>query len=271
MTPQTTYYVKVSVTDNNTLDDVTTVKVTLKFYAADASPSGDPTGEAADTQTLVHLTWTDTPSWAIDPNTSTSWALVEGSCSPPSDMSVNSDAWIFAVTPGKVATESITPADWDIHARATDDDTATDGMYCRDKGMNWYGEIKDVTPTVGFGSVALGCVDSQSTSALSATYIANGPYDVQVKADAFWSGASTVNLNGSGSPGPGEFSLKADDDPCLVCAVQVTTTYATFDSGIITGESGNVEANNYLWLSLGSSGIPDYTYSGTIYYRIVNG
>lgn len=270
MDPQITYYLKVGVTDHSTLADITEIEAKIYYDSAGTDPD-ESFFDIGEPHTLAILTWTDTPSWDIDAGTVTSWDLVTGSCVAPSDMSASSGDWIFAFKPGKVARESITPADWDIHARATDDDAETDGMYCLDKGMNWYGEIKAITPTVGFGSVTMGCIDVISTGAVSVTYISNGAYDARVKSAASWGGSSTVILNVGGSPGPGEFSMKADDDPTLAGAVQVTTTYTTFDSGTITGESGNTETANYLWLSLGSSGIPDETYSGTIYYSIVNG
>jgi len=51
--------------------------------------------------------------------------------------------------------------------------------------------------------------------------------------------------------------------------VQVlSASYTTFDSGSLTSESGNLENNNHLWLSLGL-GIPVDTYSGTIYFGII--
>ena len=78
-----------------------------------------------------------------------------------------------------------------------------------------------------------------------------------------------VTLNALGTPGSGEFSLKADDTATLGSAVLVTSAdYTTFDTGSLTSESGNAESANTLWLKLGSEGIRDVSYSGTIYYRI---
>jgi hypothetical protein len=48
----------------------------------------------------------------------------------------------------------------------------------------------------------------------------------------------------------------------------LSSDYTTFDSGTQTGEGGDTDTSNTLWLKLGPSGIPDVTYSGTIYYRI---
>jgi hypothetical protein len=79
-------------------------------------------------------------------------------------------------------------------------------------------------------------------------------------------------LNTAGTPGIGEFSLKADDDATTAGYVQVlSATYvdiATDES--LTTESGDTTADNTLWLSLGSSGIPVGAYTGTVYYKIAN-
>ena len=136
--------------------------------------------------------------------------------------------------------------------------------------MNWYGEITVNTAGIDWGTVSLGSDFSANVqSGVSVTYISNGSYNQQVKSDSPWTGgASSVTLNGAGTPGAGQFSLKANDINDLGSAALCSTGYANIDSGSQTGESGNVEAANTLWLKVGATGIRDVTYNGTIYYQI---
>jgi hypothetical protein len=136
--------------------------------------------------------------------------------------------------------------------------------------MNWYGEVTVNTASFDFGSVDLGSdFGDNSQTGISVTYICNGNYNQQVKSSNPWSGSGkSVTLDAESTPGAGEFSLKADDTATLGSAVPVSTSYITIDTGTQTGESGNAESTNTLWLKLGASGIGNVTYSGTIYYRI---
>jgi len=136
--------------------------------------------------------------------------------------------------------------------------------------MNWYGEITVNTPSVDFGTVAPGSDFSDNPkTGISVTYICNGSYSQQVKVSSPWTGdGNSVLLNAAGTPGPGEFSMKADDTATLGSAVLVFTSYITIDTGTQTSESGNTESTNTLWLKLGALGMPAVTYNGTIYYGI---
>ena len=276
MDPQVEYNVKVTVTDSNTLDDLNTVTVTLYYDADGTYNAGDRPG-VGNTQTSAILTWTnaDPDTWEIDAiSDGGSWSIVSGSCVVPS-MTASTGTFEFHFIPGKVAQETPGTNEWHIYAVA-DDGTATGDAYQEDRNMNWYGEITGVTATVSFGTVALGSSDTISTSGVSATYIANGAYNEQVKSDAAWVGQTTgtnLSLDTGGAPGSGEFSLEADDDNTLADAVQVlSASYTAIDgTGTITAEAGDTQANNYLWLSLGSSGILDEEYQGAIYYKIADG
>lgn len=273
MTPQVQYNVKVAVTDNNTLDDLTTVKVYIYYDADGTYDAGDRPG-AGNTQTCAILTWTNPNTWEIDPNASTTWAVVSGSCSAPS-LSGSTGTFQFHFKPGKVATESPGADEWHIYAVANDG-TATGDNYLENLEMNWYGEITGVTATSSFGTVSLGAT-AVISGTISATYIANGAYDEQVKSSATWTGQTTsteLTLYTSGTtPGSAEFALLADDDGTVAGAVQVLSAgYATIDdTGSQTGETGDTVSNNHLWLWVGSSGIPAEEYQGTIYFKIADG
>ncbi len=127
------------------------------------------------------------------------------------------------------------------------------------------------TPSVNWGVVLLGSdFPANPRTGVSVTYIANGAFQQQVRASNPWGSAPRwIALNETGTPGPGQFSLKANSANNLPGAVVVrSSAYATIGVGTRTAEGGTEVATNTLWLRLGSSGIPDTTYAGTIYYRI---
>ena len=269
MDPQVEYAVKVTVTDADTLEDISEVKVTI-FYDSAGNDTAAP--GSSDTQTCAIIIWTKAGGWSIDPSASTTWTLESGNCKTPTMSETTGDWWVH-FKPGKVATESGGTEDWDIYAEATDAASNSADLYARDYEMNWYGEITVNTASVDWGTVGLGSdFSANEQTGISVTYIANGSYNEQVKASSPWGSApNQVTLDASGSPGDGEFSLKADDSATLASAVLVSSAgYTTFDSGNQTSESGNVESANALWLKLGSTGVPDVTYSGTIYYQIAD-
>jgi len=266
MTPQEQWTnITVPVTDNDTLADVNEVHVEVFYDSAGTDPSAPGT---ANVQTCAILTWTrgGSPVWSLAP-ASTTWAINAAGCSNGTD-SLTTDNWVFSFKVGKVATHSPSTDDWDIYAKATDSISQTGDNYLRDVEMNWYGEITVETSTVSWGIVSPGC-SNETSPVVNITYICNGNYDEQVKTSQNWTSASgNLTLNTTGSPGAGEFSLKADDDATVEGAVQVlSASYTTFDTGTQTTESGNAENNNHLWLSLGL-GIPLDTYSGTLYFCI---
>jgi hypothetical protein len=269
MTPQTEYYLKVNVIDANGVNNIASVKAKIYYDSAGSNPNetGFTTG---NNQTCAILTW-NTTGWFIDAGAGTSWGLISGNCSKPS--TGTGGDWKFAFKPGKVATE--TTAGWDLHGRGTDNSSATDGMYCYNKTMNWYGEITLNTATINFGNVTPGTdFTVNNVTNINATYIANGAYDEQVSASQNWTSASgNATLNTTASPGAGEFSLKADDTTNLTSAVNVTAspTYATIDdTGTQTVEAGDTVNTNTQWLKLGTL-FTEATYTGTIYYRIATG
>lgn len=273
MTPQVQYNVKVAVTDNNELDDLSTVKVYL-YYDADGTYNTGSRPATGNTQSCAILNWANSGSWSIDPNSSTTWSVVSGSCSEPS-LTGSSGTFEFNFIPGKVTTESPGAGEWHIYAVA-DDGTTTGDNYQENREVDWYGEISTLSGTTSFGAVELGCTGSPSGS-VSVTYIANGAYDEQVKSDTSWVGqtsSGTISLNTSGtSPGTNEFALTADDDATKSGSVQVLSAgYTSIDeSGAQTSESGDTQANNTMWLWLGSAGITAEEYQGTIYYQVING
>ena len=274
MNPFTTEYeVWVTASDNGTLHSLTTIVVTL-YYDADGTYSISDRPVSANNNTCAIITYTHvhggTDTWVM--SNGTTW-LLGADCVPPS-LDGNTGTYQFVFRPGKVAQEtSDYSSEWHIYAVASDGTGTGDG-YQENQEMNWYGEINDVTTEVSFGTVTLGQTQKIS-SAISANYISNGAFDEQVKTDSTWIGPTkTLTLDEDGTPGNGYFTIEADDDNDAGGAVWVkNTAYTAVDDGnqTMTDEAGHTQANNYLWLTLGSTGIPPETYSGTLWYAIANG
>ena len=269
MTPQQQYAVAVNVANDEGKADLTTLVLKV-WYDTDANPPtvGDHDGQSADTQKCAVITWTrTTDSFAISPSSSTTWSL--GSCASPGSLPGD---FTFRFTVGKVATEASGAARWQITAKVTDSLSQTAFNYdATPSTMNWYGEVVVNTANINWGTVALGSDFSvNKQTGISVTYICNGNYSEQVKSSSPWSGGgNSVTLNAAGSPGNGEFSLKAYSSDTYGSAVlAISTGYVPIGTGTQTGESGTTVSANTLWLKLGASGIPAVSYSGTIYYGI---
>ena len=276
MTPQVEYNIKVGVSDGNMLGDLSTITIRI-FYDADGSYSPGNEAGAANTQTRAILTWTNGGGpWSIDPSASTTWSLETGNCVQPS-LTSGSGVFQFHFKPGKVASETTTPAKWHIYVMA-DDGAATASATDQNINMNWLGEITVNTGNVDWGSLAPGTNfggASSSQTGISVNYISNGAYDEQIASSANWTGASSqAALDATGGcANTNQFSLKADDTNTLGSAILVkaSPTYDVIDdTGTQTGESGDTVTTNTLWLKL-SSIFSSETYNGTIYYKIVDG
>jgi hypothetical protein len=274
LTPQVIYYVKVTVSDANTLNDVKEVKVKL-FYDVGAAHPNESTITAGNEQTAGIFTWTKAGNvWAVDAGSGATWAAISGSSVTPT-LTASSGDWVFAIKVGKTATESIAPNVWDLHARATDNSDLTTGFYLWGKSVLWYGEIIVNTPNINFGSVVLGsgfAADVNKVTNINSTYISNGDYATQRKSSATWTGSSnTATLDPNGNcVNAGQFALKtwyADSYGSALLMDTVGVTIRT--TGTQTLETGHVTAGGTYWLKVASV-FPVDVYSGTIYLMLVN-
>jgi hypothetical protein len=263
MDPQTEYYVEVSVTDNQTLEHLTSVELTI-WYDADGDHTPVPT--SVDNQTCAIITWTPANTWTLAAmGAGSTWSITNGTTPT---LTNNTGTFIFHFTPGKVATENAGSDDWDITAVATDSALGADDESQTGLDMNWRGEINSVSASVNFGSVSLGAQDL--SSALTATYICNGDYSEQAKTDAQWVNVGyTIDLENSGAPGDNHFRLDVNDESNSAPETQLTNAYVDIDNNeTITSENGVTNASIYLWLTLGTSGVPSGTYTGDINFAI---
>jgi hypothetical protein len=274
ITPQVMYYVMVTAGDPNTIDDIDEIVLQVFYDSAGANITAPG---AVNTQTSANFTWDKDgggSEWTVSAGSPTTWAISSGNSTKPSDMTASSDDWVFAITAGKVATESPSTDDWDMYTKVSDD-ALNDTIYTRDKEMLWYGEIS-TGATAAFGSVTPGTGfldDTNEVGSISVNYTSNGNYDQKVKSASSWTGSSAnATFDASGNcTNVQEFSLKADIDDALAGAVQVlVATGVSIDAtGNLTGETGNPVSTNTLWLKVAATFGVD-TYSGTITYIIAD-
>jgi hypothetical protein len=274
LTPQQEYVVKVNITDDNTLDDLNTVNVTLLYDTDNDDEIGDIPGDNVTHAATIHLTVGGSPTWTITP-ASTTWEVVTSGCSQPTLTGITDTFW-FRFKIGKIATEA---TDWDIYVAVADDSANNDTHYEADNlDMNWYGEVSVTGGTLAWGEVSAGDDFGDGineVTGIQVNYIANGAYDEEVATlDTAWGGSST--LVASETLSSNEFAIRVDDQAAYASGTcplvdLYSTGWATIDdTGVQTVEAGDTVATNTFWLKLGSPFIDD-TYSGTIYVKIADG
>lgn len=273
LTPQVIYYVKVTASDANTLNDIKEVKVKL-YYDVGGTHPDEATITAGNEQTATIFTWTKAGNtWAVDAGAGTSCGIVSASSVTPT-MTASSGNWIFAIKIGKTATESGAPNIWDLHARATDQANTTSGYYLWGKSVMWYGETQINTANVNFGEVALGsgfAADVNKVTGFSATWVSNGDYYTELKSSATWTGSNNIaTLDPAGNcVNANEFALKGYYMDVFGSAFLLNSTGVRTRDGVQTLETGfSVTAGTY-WLKIATV-FPVDVYNGTITLTIAN-
>ena len=272
LTPQTTYYARVDVRMRmgNQLSQLREVRVTVFYDSAGTNPPPPPVSNP-QTCAILLCNIDRPPLWDINAGSPTSWQILPDQCQQP-DLTKKSGTWVFAFKPGKVATAS-PPGNWDVCAKATSKFLLADELCVRNKAMNWYGEITFSAGLLDWGEVQPGLRFEDmppNPRSLTATYIANGSYGVDIKSGDWSGGATTIYLDETGgNPPAGEmqFALKMSTAGNLSDAITIRKSYTPIGNGTQTGEGG-VASTNTFYLSLTESDIPAETYSGTISYLI---
>ena len=307
--PTTKYWVKVSVTDNDGLDDLTNLKVAM-FYASASGPSNATVDskliDTAAASTLETMTWERSTNTITNALTGTTW-IAEASPANPlptadkiaDGTTTTSYDFVFRVTIGKVAQETADPAanKWQIAAVVSDSSSYNAHASFNDNGvyglpMDWYGEIiVPVGTTIDWGSVQTGMTFGFAngsgavptvvgTGASPMTYITNGDYSdgVKVTSDNLtWEtpDLNAVTLKNAHGNAANTFSLevvKGTAAPDLANAITIPeNSYTAFTSaGTITTETGTIDGNFIIYLSLSDNITYPGTYTGAINFVIAN-
>lgn len=273
LTPQVTYYAKVEIEMRmgNQLSHLREVRVSIFYDSTGGNPPPPLTGDAQTCGILI-CNIDRPPLWEIDAGSPTSWEILPAECRQP-DLRQKRGIWIFAFKPGKVAIESLPPANWDVCARAVTKLGEWDLLCLRDKAMDWYGEVSFNTAMLDWGLVQPGLRFENAPpnpQSLTATYVSNGNYGVDIKSDDWLGETSLVYLDETGgNPPAGEmqFALKMSTTGNLGDAIIIRKSYTLVSNGNRTGEGGITSAHAF-YLSLTESDLPFETYSGNISYLI---
>lgn len=294
VTPQHSYDIKISITDNDGLGDLTTVRVKLWYdstgslasrtaFDAQTSPSNtgyqeivwDRATNTVSTSNLANTSWTY-PSHIVPSNTYLA------------NVQNTSFDFVFTVKVGKAATETKNAARWHVAVLTTD--TANYDFYraYTDNGkpgifMNWYGEVSTDPVTIDWGAVPLGLdfdddlAEKSLGESAKVKYISNGVYTTGIKATKTWSTTlgSTLAL-AENTVKEDTFALKA-----WYTALENPNTSGTLlredgnnaDMALdqaATDEAGTDFGNNRLYLALANKITNPGEYIGTIYYTIHN-
>jgi len=287
MTPLTTYRVKVTAGDLNTIDDIQVIEFHI-YYSSD--------GTNWDADALGIFKWTKAGNvWSMENGSATTtWEVVGASCISPSIYTTTSGDWYLAFKPGKLA-QADAVANWHASAKAYDENKNGSGSG-GSASMGAYAEISLDAASVTFGDATAGIEPGQTgyitvpaTNYNNAKVTTNKQYALGVKSSATWSdgGSKTITLaGGTGVPaGSSQFNLTVDNElkgggsPGEPKTLQgVTSTDATIAglgnvSRIATNANTSESTGNtpmYMGLSFAVSGIQEVTYSGTITFTVTN-
>jgi len=269
MTPQVEYALKIDVTDWNTLNDISEIKVIIKTNGTDMDASNSATDKAT-------YNWTS-GGWSLVGPSGSTWNITDNS-SAPSDLNATTGTWWLHFIPGKVANETVDDYTWwDIYVNVTDKGGLSTDNIAWGFHMNWYGEISALNDSYSFGYINLGDTDKNITTPsdknIDVKTISNGNYTIQSKSVNWTNGDNTAVLNWSSSLNSGEFALKVSKENNVDNSNFVNTSYTVitgYDN--VNGPTAEAGAINeiYQWISVASSGLPPGTYEGTFYVLIDN-
>lgn len=297
LTPLQTYYVKVSVTDNDKISDISLMK--LKLFYTEGSSLPAQTGSFADVTSGTEQ-YTDLYTWDIDGGDTADASAGTWDISLPEptteEKATTSHDFKYTVKIGPVAKETGTSDKWQIAAEAIDSSNYTSykaytaGSSVYGLAMNWYGAITVPSTTVAWTNVktGMGFEDAASAKEIFPSgspikYVSNGNWSggVKVKTEnQAWSttGGKTVTLKTNHNNATNTFSLRASQMKSMPGSVvdettqipEGGTTADLLQSGTMSEEAGWSYTYNALYLSLSSSITYPGTYSGVIHYQIAN-
>ena len=295
-TPGNSYWIKITISDVNTMDDIKTITIWLYYDTNNskvgAIPAGDTDPSSYVILKYVRSPFTDQPgTWKFYDATGNeigtsfgTWQIVNQS--DPETWDQSTGTFGVEIVVGKTAHEANdgrVTGDWDFQAKVVDKENLESNVYTGyGYTVNWYGEIW-VTQTFAFGTVnpesSNNALQSPETGYLDVYVISNGDYDVNVKSDENWTGVNDNTRKVSvvtSSPGAKQILLKinTNNDPSTAGAIQTTYTAwlsnqagPTSDGDAANGQGAHHYA--YLWLDVGSN-IDQDSYVGQIYFQVTN-
>jgi hypothetical protein len=264
MTPFTEYSLKISVTDLNSLNDLTEIEVKINSngYSAGDSPSDQMT-----------FSWTSSGGWGME-GTSTTWSVdnTEGTyfSSEPNPLTdASGDFWLHFI-PGKVARAGA----WDYTITVTDSQGPVVVTAPSTATMSKYVELTANDGAFSFPA-ALGSTVSISSpvdSNIDILTIANDNFQLDSKSGNWMSGENSATLDWDGTLTSNHFQLDVDNANDMVGKNIVSDAYLTITGySTVTGptlETGDVK-EIYGQLTLPDDGFIAGEYTGNLYIQIV--
>lgn len=285
MVPQQEYHLEVVASDQNTIEDIAEIKVTIYY---DSSVGAGTPGSSWDADENAIFKWTPAGGWTMENGgATTTWALVSANCSSPSDMTLTSGTWKLAFKPGKLAKAAggTDTDEWVCHVVVKDAGGLTASGSDAGNSMAAYIEIATDPATISFGEVSPGgtmAIQNPTDHILTTKVTTNKAYNLAVQASSPWSAGAdkTMALNGSGNPGNREFSLAIDDEgdasgnPVSPQWISTSSAQITDMSGLAApttdagASEGTADKDFYMQVKLGN--VLPGTYSGTITFTASN-
>ena len=291
LTPQQTYWVKVSVTDNDGIGNLSYLYTHLWYDSDGGAPVWAGRGAGNLPASSMGYTFINTAgTWSEGYAGGTTWefTLVSAPTAAQSaDINVTTFDFVYSVKIGKIAAETVTsPEKWQVMAYAYDAQAQTAELGYQSGGvyglpMNWYGEVIVPTSyTVDWGIVPAG-MNFNSVSAVESitggvTYIANGIWVGQFKAATSWTNGGSQTFTLSAAPTTvNTFALKGFPGS-LSDPVNAGTMFDAAGGYVLetTGVSGTPEAGwnlpQYLYLKISPTVTNGGYFTGAITYGIRN-
>lgn len=296
LTPQQDYIIKITVNHADTLAELNNIYAYL-WYDAEGD---DTTYEAAYTSPeYIFFEWNQALGGNFsavrqDALNQQTWVLDTDNCSQPADLGLTSGTFVYKFKIGKVATQTLVPAKWQVGAYVADKDEEEDSMIYDETGvyglpMDWYGEtLVPAAYEVEWDNAFAGMNFDDNKAGEQVfkvdneiTFISNGTFAEQVKAASSWTGtdASTAALidnigkDDSLTSGQKEFALKIGLDATFIDTFDsvnddpFTEIRNTNDQ---TLEEGTEISDYFMFLKLSDDFVAGPTYSGSITFGITN-
>lgn len=247
----TEYRVDFDIADDNTLEDLDTVTITIW------GPSSSEGGADSESDHYTFTYTQDTDTWAETGPDGGDSHLVSGSCVDPADQTAGSGSFTLAFKLAKIAERTDT-ATWTIKIAVTDDSAASDSDSTLSFGLNFYLELTVDDGSHSWSGLSPGDTDTQIDDPvdndIDLTVTANAAFDLQAKSDG--------DLSSNGDTIPDE-NVKIHKDT-VGSAVGLTTSYA--DIGGLTAQEAGSSLSKYfsLWIT-----VPNPQQDGTYTYTLL--